>query len=232
MFLHGSQNKENKKNKIIFVSIYIMPTKLYKIIGEDGEELHGIERKKELDKRLREKKKEEKKKKKKEIVEEDKTEEEKEEEESILEYPTIEQPHIDINSDHDDEIVVSEEEIQNYIREKEQKKRSNPVDTDTNTTTSGIDIQHDIDGGNINIDNNISPDRNIDGYAKIFTDICNRIKSTKTYKFIEWYAEKRIQTIHYVHATKLNIYYISWLIIINLCIFTLIQFKILYNYYI
>ncbi len=126
MFLHGSQNKENKKNKIIFVSIYIMPTKLYKIIGEDGEELHGIERKKELDKRLREKKKEEKKKKKKEIVEEDKTEEEKEEEESILEYPTIEQPHIDINSDHDDEIVVSEEEIQNYIREKEQKNVQTP----------------------------------------------------------------------------------------------------------
>ena len=110
-----------------------MPTKLYKIIGEDGEELHGMERKKELDKRLREKKKEEKKKKKKEVkkVEEEKEVEEVEEnkveeEESIVEYPTVEQPHIDINSDQDDEVVVSEEEIQKYIREKEQKNVQNP----------------------------------------------------------------------------------------------------------
>ena len=79
-----------------------MPTKLYKILGEDGKELHGNERKKELDKRLRQKKKEEKQKNK----EEEKTEEEEEEEEintqneeteSIIEYPTIKQPKININ---------------------------------------------------------------------------------------------------------------------------------------
>ena len=107
-----------------------MPTKLYKIIGEDGKELHGNERKKELDKRLRQKKKEEKQKNK----EEEKTEEEEEEEEintqneeteSILEYPSIKQPKININNTSED-YQITEEEIQKYIREKEQKNAINP----------------------------------------------------------------------------------------------------------
>ena len=103
----------------------------YSITDEDGNELKGHARKLARDKQRREEIKNELKKVKQKKVEES-------EAESVIEYQNVEQPEIELKEPEEDEVIelpitqtlddveVSEEEIQEYIKNKNQKNEPTP----------------------------------------------------------------------------------------------------------
>ena len=93
-----------------------MPKKLYKILDDNGNELKGHDRKKKLDEMRRQRQKDEQK-------EEPKEEQKTESPVSIVDYgPNTEQPAIKLEiPEQEPEITITEEELEEYIREKEQK---------------------------------------------------------------------------------------------------------------
>ena len=107
-------------------------TPVYSITDEDGNELKGHARKLARDKQRREEIKNELKKAKEQKVEESETE-------SIIEYQNVEQPQIELKTEPEeeevielpitqtlDEVEVSEEEIQEYIKKQNQKNDPTP----------------------------------------------------------------------------------------------------------
>ena len=107
---------------------------VYSITDEDGNELKGHARKLELDKQRREREKNEREELK--MIKKEKTDET----ESIIEYQNVEQPQIELKTEPEpeeeiielpitqtlDEVEVSEEEIQEYIKKQNQKNDQSP----------------------------------------------------------------------------------------------------------
>ena len=105
---------------------------VYSITDEDGNELKGHARKLELDKQRRERERSEREELK--MIKQEKTDET----ESIIEYQNVEQPQIELKQEPEEEIIelpitqtldeveVSEEEIQEYIKKQNQKNEPTP----------------------------------------------------------------------------------------------------------
>ena len=109
-------------------------TPVYSITDEDGNELKGHARKLARDKQRREREKNEREELK--MIKQEKTDET----ESIIEYQNVEQPQIELKTEPEpeeeiielpitqtlDEVEVSEEEIQEYIKKQNQKNEPTP----------------------------------------------------------------------------------------------------------
>ena len=99
-----------------------MPKKLYNILDENGAELKGPERKKKLDEMRRNRIKTEQK-------PEQKTNENDSPTVSVIDYGAdVKQPPIQLQvpEPEEEEISITEEELEQYIRQKEQKNVISP----------------------------------------------------------------------------------------------------------